>query len=100
MNPSIYSFLGLAAKAGKVKTGDHTVLEEIRKQSLSLVLIAGDASPNTKKKFKDKSSYYQVPCYVTGDRDGLGRAVGKGSRVIIGITDKGFGGRLISMLDE
>ncbi|RSL33207.1 YlxQ family RNA-binding protein [Salibacterium salarium] len=100
MMDAFYSFLGLAVRAGKVKTGDETVLHEIRKRSLSLVIVAGDASPNTKKKFKDKSSYYQVPLYITGNRASLGGAIGKDSRVVIGISDNGFAKKLISMLDE
>ncbi|MFD2704767.1 L7Ae/L30e/S12e/Gadd45 family ribosomal protein [Salibacterium lacus] len=100
MTTSIYSFLGLAAKAGRVKTGEGVVLDGIRNQTLFLVLIAGDASPNTTKKFKDKSSYYQIPVYITGDRQRLGTSVGKESRVLIGITDKGFAERLMTMLDE
>ncbi|WP_158737729.1 YlxQ family RNA-binding protein [Alteribacillus sp. YIM 98480] len=99
MNDSFHSFLGLAARAGKLKTGEETVLKEIRNQSLHLVIMAGDASPNTQKKFKDKSSYYQVPLFIAGDRDSLGHAIGKNSRVIIGVTDKGFAKKLISMLD-
>ncbi|WP_240375351.1 ribosomal L7Ae/L30e/S12e/Gadd45 family protein [Bacillus piscicola] len=99
MDKAFYSFLGLAAKAGKVKTGEELVLREIRNQSLYLVLIAADASPNTKKKFKDKSSSYRIPLRVAGSRDSLGEAIGKGSRVIIGITEKGFADKMISMLD-
>lgn len=100
MDNSFYSFLGLALRAGKVKTGEETVLKQIRNQSLHLVLIAGDASPNTQKKFKDKTSFYQIPIRITANRERLGQAIGKESRVIIGITDKGFADKLLTMLDD
>ncbi|SDG99199.1 Ribosomal protein L7Ae [Alteribacillus persepolensis] len=100
MTASFLSFLGLAARAGRVKTGDDTVLKEMRKGSLHLVIIASDASPNTQKKFRDKSSYYHVPMLIAKDRDSLGQAIGKHSRVIVGVTDKGFANKLISMLDD
>ncbi|MFB5660525.1 YlxQ family RNA-binding protein [Alteribacillus sp. HJP-4] len=97
---AFYSFLGLAAKAGKIKTGEDTVLREIRKQAVWLVIVAGDASPNTLKKFKDKSSYYNIPVCVIGDRESLGSAIGKESRVILGIMDDGFAKKLRAMLDH
>ncbi|MDA3130574.1 YlxQ family RNA-binding protein [Aliibacillus thermotolerans] len=100
MDKSLYSFLGLAAKAGKVKTGEELVLKHIRNQTVHLVLVANDASKNTMKKICDKSSYYQVPCRVVGEREKLGLAIGKKSRVVLGITDKGFAERLITMLDQ
>ncbi|SFE38270.1 YlxQ family RNA-binding protein [Alteribacillus iranensis] len=100
MDNSFHSFLGLAARAGKIKTGEETVLKQMRNQSLHLVIVSGDASPNTQKKFRDKSSFYHVPLRMTSDRERLGQAIGKESRVIIGITDKGFADKLLTMLDE
>lgn len=100
MDKSFYSFLGLAAKAGKVKTGEEVVLQHIRNHTVFLVLLAKDASKNTMKKIRDKSSYYHVPCLIVGERQMLGAAIGKKSRVVVGITDKGFAERLISMLDQ
>ena len=57
----IYSLLGLAMRAGKVVSGDDTTLTEIKKGYVKLVIIADDASNNTKKLFKDKSSFRSIP---------------------------------------
>lgn len=100
MNDKFYSLLGLAARAGKVKTGDTAVMKDIRSQTLRLVIVAGDASENTQKKYNDKSSYYRVPYRITGTREMLGHALGKGERVTVGITDEGFAKKLISLLDN
>lgn len=43
------SQLGLAMRAGKVVTGDEIVLKAIRSSEAKLVILAGDASDNTKK---------------------------------------------------
>lgn len=37
------NFLGLAMRAGKVKTGESVILTEVKKRRLKLVLIASDA---------------------------------------------------------
>lgn len=48
MNKGLSS-LGMAMRAGKLVTGDEIVLKAVRKGEVHLVIIAGDASPNTKK---------------------------------------------------
>lgn len=40
----------MAMRAGKLVTGDETVLKAVRSGKAKLVLVAGDASDNTKKK--------------------------------------------------
>ena len=48
------SYLGLAMRAGKIVTGDEAVLKAVRSSEAKLVVLAGDASDNTQKKFRDK----------------------------------------------
>lgn len=94
------NFLGLAMRAGKVKSGESVILNEIKKKRLSLVLIANDASDNTKKTLTNKCKSYQIPYRIVSNRFELGDSVGKEVRVNIGITDQGFAKKLISMIDE
>ena len=56
----ILSLLGLAFRAGKVVSGEFAVKEAVRGQTAELVLVAGDASDNTKKLFHDKCSFYKM----------------------------------------
>lgn len=100
MNQSLLNFLGLAMRAGKVKSGESVILTEIKKQRLYLVIIASDASKNTIKILTNKCQSYQIPYRIISDRYALGEAVGKEARVNIGITDQGFAKKLISMIDE
>lgn len=46
----IYSFIGLAKKAGMVAAGEGQVEAAIKKKKAALVIIAKDASINTRKK--------------------------------------------------
>lgn len=84
------SGLGLAMRAGKLVTGDELVLKSIRSREAKLVIVAGDASANTQKKFRDKCGTYNIPLIIGFDRETLGRSVGKPERVVLAITDPGF----------
>lgn len=94
MNNKALSLLGIAMRAGKLITGDDTLLKAIRSRKVLLVIVAGDASDNTKKKYRDKCSTYQVTLIEALDRFSLGQAIGKAERVLIGITDAGFAASL------
>lgn len=89
------SALGMAMRAGQLVTGDETVLKAIRAGKAHLVLVAGDASANTKKKFADKCLTFGAKIIVAYTRAELGAAIGKEERVIIGVTERGFA-KLIS----
>ncbi|WP_018922513.1 L7Ae/L30e/S12e/Gadd45 family ribosomal protein [Salsuginibacillus kocurii] len=96
----ILDFLGLAMRAGKVISGEDLVVQALRNEELHLVLVSTDGSGNIKKKAIDKSRTYHTPCFEFATREELGQAIGKETRVIIGITDKGFAKKLIAMLEE
>ncbi|PTU88249.1 hypothetical protein BUZ62_00450 [Staphylococcus pasteuri] len=100
MNEKIFNFLGLAMRAGKVKTGESVIVNDMQKGNIKLVILANDASPNTMKLIQNKTSSYKVPFRVFGTREELGIAIGKGERVNVGLTDQGFAKKLLSMIDE
>ena len=86
----IWGTLGLAMKAGSVVSGEFMTEKSIRNQRARLVIVAENASANTKKKFSDSCHYYGVPYVEFGDKDALGNAVGKPFRASVAVTDKGF----------
>ncbi len=90
----ILKLLGLAAKAGKVVSGDFSTLEAIRSRKAFLVLIALDASKNTTKKFTDKSRTYEIPMIRCAPGEALGHAIGKDFRAVAALTDEGFAKRI------
>ncbi|MBQ4482590.1 MAG: ribosomal L7Ae/L30e/S12e/Gadd45 family protein [Lachnospiraceae bacterium] len=100
MTDRILSTLSIAMKAGKVSSGETAVLSDIRSFNSFLVLIAGDASDGTKKKFNDKSAFYEVPCYTYGTKDELAHAIGKEERSVISVNDGGFADKIIERLEE
>lgn len=84
------SYLGLAMRAGKIVTGDEAVIKAVRSSEARLVVLAGDASDNTQKKFRDKCGTYDIPLVIAFHRDELGASIGKDQRVVLAVTDKGF----------
>ncbi len=86
----VYSMLSLAKKAGKAKSGEFQALEAVEKRKAKLLILADDASDNTKKRFSDKCDHRSIPRCEFGTREGLGKVTGTGERSVVAITDTGF----------
>ena len=71
------SMISLATKAGKTKSGEFMTEKEVKEGRAHLVIVADDASDNTKKKFQNMCDFYKVPIYFFEDKDTLGNAMGK-----------------------
>ena len=84
------SMIGLATKAGKVASGEFSTEKEVNSARAYLVIVAGDASENTKKKFRNMCEFYQVPICFYKDKDTLGHAMGKEFRASLAILDEGL----------
>lgn len=98
-NSKVLGTLGLAMKAGQVMSGEFSVEKAIREGIARLVIVAEDASANTKKKFKNSCQFYRVPYVEFGDKDMLGNAIGKQFRATLAVTDAGFAKSLCKKLD-
>ena len=62
-NNKVLSLLGLATKAGKIASGEFSTEKSVKSGKGFLVLVAADASENTKKKFRNMCEFYEVPVY-------------------------------------
>ena len=82
--------ISMATKAGKTASGEFCTEREVKSGGAALVFVAGDASDNTKKKFKNMCDYYHVPICFYRDKDTLGHAMGKEFRASLAILDEGF----------
>ncbi len=100
MADRIYSFMGLAAKAGKLLSGDETCERAIKSGKVHLVIVSEDASDNTKKKFRDMCSYRSIELREFGEKELLGRFSGKSIRSVIAIMETNFAGHLMEMIDN
>lgn len=95
----VMSLIGLATKAGKTASGEFMTENETKSGKAALVIVAEDASDNTKKKFKNMCDFYKVPIYFYGDKDTLGHAMGKEFRASLAILDQGLAKGIQKHLD-
>lgn len=84
------NLLGIAFKAGKLVHGTDLTLSAVRQNKVKLLILASDASENTKKQVRDKAAFYQVEVMDIFPSDALSKAIGKRNRMVLGILDKGI----------
>lgn len=96
----VLSLLGLAIRGHNLVSGEFQTESAVKQGSAMLVIVAEDASANTRKLFRDKCSFYEVPVYVYGSKTDLGRAIGKDIRSSLAICDAGLAQAIRKALDE
>lgn len=82
--------LGLAYRASKLEYGTTNVIKSIQNKQAKLVIIASDASDNTKKKIINKCIYYDVDYKIQFLSTEISKAIGKKNIMVISILDSGF----------
>ena len=71
-------------------SGEFQTENAVKDGSAMLVIVAEDATANTRKLFTDKCSFYEVPIYLFDTKENLGRAIGKDLRSSLAICDAGM----------
>lgn len=97
---NILTTLGLAQKAGKITSGEFSAEKSVKTGKSFLVIVAEDASDNTKKKFSNMCEYYEVPIYFLFDKDQLGHYIGKEFRASLSVNDEGFAESIRKKIDS
>lgn len=90
MPDKVLSMLGLAAKAGRLVSGEYQTERAVKSGQAQLVFVADDASKNTKKLFRNMCEFYKTELVFYGSRESLGVSIGKEYRASVAITDKGL----------
>lgn len=88
-NQKALNLIGLSQRAGQLISGESLVLQAVRSNKAKLVIVASDASENTRKQFLNKCDYYNVPIVTTFSREEVSHALGK-ERTVCALLDKGF----------
>ncbi|MDE7132680.1 MAG: ribosomal L7Ae/L30e/S12e/Gadd45 family protein [Lachnospiraceae bacterium] len=86
----VLSMLGLATRSRNVVSGGFATEEAVKSGKACLVIIAEDASDNTRKKYSNMCEFYEVPYEYYSVKEILGHAIGKEERSCLAVTDKGF----------
>ena len=94
------SLLSIAAKGGRVVSGETATLQAVRRGKADLVILSQDASRNTEKKFLNLCKYHDVPVIVFGEKAALGRAIGKGERSSLAVLDPSLAAEVRRRIEE
>lgn len=94
--------LGLCARARKLAIGTDIATDAVRVGKAGLLMVAFDASNNTKKKVFNCAKYYEVPCYeIPVTIADLGHCVGKaGNTAAVAVLDRNMIKGIQKILNE
>ena len=87
MHDRVYSFIGLAVKAGKLLSGDETCERALKAGKVRLVIVSEDASGNTRKKFMDMCNYRNVAIRCFGRME-TWKIYRQGMRSVVAVIDE------------
>lgn len=96
----VYSMIGMAEKAGYAASGEFSTEKAIKSGKACLVIIASDASENTRKHFSDMCAYRNIPIYIYGNKEELGHAIGKAMRANLAVTERGLADSIRKRIEE
>lgn len=90
LNKKILSMMSLCQRAGKLVSGELGCEKSLQGGTSYIIIIAGDASENTKNKFINKSEFYNIPSVVFSTKEELSHAIGKNNRSVFSVVDYNF----------
>ncbi|HOJ45365.1 MAG TPA: 50S ribosomal protein L7ae [Bacilli bacterium] len=95
----INGYLGLARRANRIALGE-TALYQCRMGKVSLLLIAQDASDNTRDLAIRTAITHKVAHKIYLTKTELGSLIGKGSVALLGLLDRGLSAQVIHEMEE
>ena len=92
--------LSLSQRAGKLAVGERGCEMALQSGEAVLVIIAEDASDNTKKKFMQKAFHYNVKCFELGTKVDIGSVIGKDGAAVVALKDLNMAEQVILVEDQ
>ena len=90
--------IGLAARAGRIRSGGFAAEESIRSGKAMLCMLASDASDTTIKNYTDMCLNQKVPLVRTPfTKEALGHMIGRGERASLTVEDRGFADSMLRL---
>lgn len=100
MAGAVLNLVGLARRAGHVRSGDAAVRSAIVRREARLVILAEDAAERTKQVFQRLAGDAGLPVILYSTRDDLGRVLGKPFRSVVAVTDENFARGIIRGMER
>ena len=95
----VLSMLGIAKKAGSLKSGTFQVEEAVKSGTAYLVIGATDGSDRRKKDIQNMCSFYETEYFFYGTKEELGKCIGKEYTALVAITDEKFAHSITDKID-
>lgn len=94
--------LGLSARARMLSVGTDMACDSVRSGNARMLMVAHDASENTKKRAFNCAKYYETACYeIPIGQNDLGNCVGKkGAVSVLSLNDSNMAKGIKKLLDE
>lgn len=95
MNDPILHLLGLAKRAGKLQIGEEPVGTVARARKAKLIVVAENATDNTKRRATHFSEQGNAPFLVLpSSKEEMGAILGRESVAMLAVTDAGLAGAI------
>ena len=96
----ILHYLGLAVVSRNAELGVDKTLAALKRHKLKLAVFASDGE-RTAEKAKRACEEAGVPVLTGGfDKVALGKAIGSGATVVVGVRDKGLAAAILKVTEE
>ena len=102
MNDSkkVLNLLSLTQRSGKIVSGGFMTEKAVKSRQAALVILAGDASENTKKKFHNMCVFYRVSVIELSDMKSLGHCIGRSERSSLAVMDEGLAHAVLTQIED
>ena len=94
------SYMGFAAKAGKLAAGTNTCIFTMARGKARLLIVAEDLAENGKEKVLFSAKQNEVEYRVYGKAEDLGHYTGKYGAGVFCITDENFAEVIMNTIDN
>ena len=94
------NLLSMAARAHRIVSGAFMAEETLKKRRGTFLLLAVDASEETKEKFSRMAARMHVPAVELLTMQQLGHCLGKEYRAVAVLIDRGFADRFSAYLQD
>ncbi|MBS9337183.1 L7Ae/L30e/S12e/Gadd45 family ribosomal protein [Fructobacillus parabroussonetiae] len=95
----ITQVLGLARRANQLVLGSGPTLKAIQNQTAKVVFFPKDGGASQRKKFSDKSQFYQIVFVDALTKEEISQAIGM-NRSVLAVSDTGFAKKINQLLEE
>ncbi|GAA0734993.1 ribosomal L7Ae/L30e/S12e/Gadd45 family protein [Clostridium oceanicum] len=97
MESKFFQFLGIVKKSGNLVEGYNKCEEHVVRNKVSLVILSGEASLNTQKKFTTKCKLNEIPLLKDYDSQRLSDVLGRESIKVLAVKDKNMANKLLEL---